>query len=74
MSTAELRLCLIERITQANEETLLKLIGLLNAEDKDWWNNLSEEDKASVERGLQQADKGNFVSHDDAMKVFDKWK
>jgi predicted transcriptional regulator len=39
----------------------------------DWWDDLSEAAKASIERGLQDAKNGQLTPHDEVMKKYGKW-
>ncbi len=41
---------------------------------KDWWDDLSEEDKNLVLESETEYNKGNFISHSNLMKDFEKWK
>ncbi|MFW5804195.1 MAG: hypothetical protein ACOCWG_03070 [bacterium] len=40
---------------------------------KDWWNEISNEEKAEIKQGIQDIETGNFVSHDEAMTNARKW-
>lgn len=40
---------------------------LFSQEDGDWWDSLGDAEKASIERGIAQADAGNLTSHKDVM-------
>ncbi len=42
-------------------------------EAQDWWLNTDEKDKEDIEEGLNQLDKGDFISHDEVMKNPRKW-
>jgi predicted transcriptional regulator len=42
-------------------------------EDADWWERTSAAEKASIKRGIAQADAGKGISHEEAMKPFGKW-
>jgi len=34
---------------------------------KDWWNEISDEEKAEIEEGIAQADRGELIPHDEIM-------
>jgi len=58
-----------------NEMLLEEAKVLLEAGDKkDWWNELSEEDKNLIMESEVQYGKGDFISHEELMKRFDEWK
>ncbi|RZJ99636.1 MAG: hypothetical protein EOO46_22425 [Flavobacterium sp.] len=50
-----------------------KLIDLKKQENKDWWNFISETEKQSVEKGLQDAETGKLNSHSKAKELYGKW-
>jgi len=58
----------------AKDSFIEKVKTLLLKENVDWWNELSEEEKAEIEEGLKQIENGEFVSHGSVMKQFEKWK
>lgn len=40
----------------------------------DWWDEISAEERAEIEEGLVQADKGELVPHKEVMlKYYKKW-
>ena len=47
---------------------------LLSSSVKDWWEELTPEDKNMVMESEEQYQKGNFVSHQELMKEFEEWK
>jgi hypothetical protein len=52
---------------------LNKTIDLKKQENKDWWNSISENEKQSIEKALQDADAGKLNSHSKAKQLYDKW-
>jgi predicted transcriptional regulator len=66
---------LIEWLSKINDESLIEKIMLLkeNFKDDDWWQEISEEEKASIERGLEDSAKGHVISHDSVKKNYEKW-
>lgn len=58
----------------ADEKVVRMIYAMLevNAE-KDWWDDLSDEAKASIERGLKDAETGNVTPHKEVMKKYKKW-
>lgn len=82
MSTIELKNkahSLIETINDS--ETLQAIIILLRnneeVKDKDWYDDLSESDKKSIQTGLNQANKKEFVSEqsvrNEVNELFEKY-
>lgn len=41
--------------------------------EKDWWDNISAEEKSEIEVGLGQAHSGELVSNEEALKNARKW-
>ncbi|WP_433765228.1 hypothetical protein [Flavobacterium ginsenosidimutans] len=62
-----------ELVKVEDERVLEKLELVLKANQNDWFDELSELEKAEIQIGLDQAEKGEVVSHEDVMKRFSKW-
>lgn len=45
-----------------------------NRQVKDWWDELTEEDKNLVMESEAEYEKGNFTSHKELMQQFEAWK
>lgn len=39
----------------------------------DWWDEISDEEKAEINEGIYQADKGELISHNEMKKSYSKW-
>jgi predicted transcriptional regulator len=50
------------------EEVLLYIELLLSKNDQDWYDNLSKDQKESIERGLNDIKNGNVFTHDSVME------
>jgi predicted HAD superfamily phosphohydrolase YqeG len=58
-----------------NEIVLAEVKDLLKSEEiKDWWEDLTSEDKNLVMESEMQYEKGNFISHDKLVQQFEEWK
>ncbi|MBI2729186.1 MAG: hypothetical protein HYX40_00260 [Sphingobacteriales bacterium] len=65
MSKEALRKEVKKYVDNADERTLKIVHAMLEAEqDFDNWNELPAELKASISRGLKQADEGNVIPHE----------
>lgn len=63
---------LIEWITNIQDIKLInKLVKI--AEDSDWWDYISEAEKASIERGLKDIAEGRVVEHSEVRKIYEKY-
>jgi len=73
MSTVELKLSLHQLIDGVSDNSVLEAVYTLLSkatanQEEDWYNLLSEEEKASIERGLDDLKNGRIVSHEVAAK------
>jgi len=50
-----------------------KIVELKAGADQDWWNNLSDEERISIEVGLANADNGKLNPHTKAKALYEKW-
>lgn len=50
-----------------------KLMSLRKQQNKDWWNLISEDERSSIEKGLEDANKGNLQAHSKAHDIYGKW-
>jgi len=77
MSTQILKekLELIQWVSSLEDHSIIKkLMDFRARESPDWWDELSDIEKAEIKEGLEQADRGEIISHDTVMKSFEKWK
>ena len=55
---------LVQLILNINKPALLDKIKQLLIQETDWWDELSEEQKDSIEVGLEQANRGETLTHE----------
>lgn len=61
-------------IDTADEKTVKMIHAMLEVDqENDWWDELSDEARASVERGLKDGEAGRVIPHEVAMKKYQKW-
>ena len=59
---------MVEKIMASNDEALLEEVKqLLGLADGDFWNDLPELTKQSIQRGLEQSKKGETLPHEKMM-------
>lgn len=64
------KLELIQWLSTIEDLSILnKIINLKKQENKDWWNLISENEKQSIEKGLQDADAVKLNSHSKAKEL-----
>ncbi|NJB81927.1 hypothetical protein [Wenyingzhuangia aestuarii] len=74
MNIQNTKIELIQWLTTLNDKSLIeKILELRKSETADWWNEISESEKKSIEKGIIDADNGNLNSHSEARKVYEKW-
>ena len=74
MNIESTKLELMHLLLQTQKESLLaKLKKVFEEEQTDWWYDLSEQEQQDIEIGIAQADKGEYIEDQEAMKRFKKW-
>lgn len=69
-----IKLELIQWLATLEDNSILqKILDLRNDQARDWWNEISEEEKASIEKGMNDANKGNIKPHSEAYKIYEKY-
>lgn len=65
---------LIQWLTTLEDSALIqKIIELRKNETKDWWNDIADEEKKSIELGLADAENGKLKPNSAAKKIYGKW-
>ena len=71
MSTAELKSNLYKLIDSINDSKTLQSIYTLiknkGVSETDFWDELSDEQKAEIEEAIAEADRGELISHEEVM-------
>lgn len=67
------KLSLINWISSLKDEGLLKRIDSIRSEESNWWEQISNEERAEIELGLLQLDKGEYIPHEQVMKKYSRW-
>lgn len=65
---------LIQWLSTLDDSAIIeKIVALRKKESVDWWNSISEQEKISIEKGLEDANSGKLNSHSNARKLYEKW-
>ena len=65
---------LIQWVTTLDDPGMIqKLIDLRQNESKDWWYEISEAERNSINKGIAEADKEVLKPHSEARKIYEKW-
>jgi len=70
------KLSLIEWISQINDKSIISKLRRIqeeHVESEDWWNELNQAEKESIERGLKDIDAGRVHSHETVQKLYGKY-
>lgn len=68
------KLDLILWLTTLEDESIIKkLVEFRRKETKDWREQISEEEKKSINKGIEEADNNEVKPHSEARKVYVKW-
>ncbi len=68
------KLELIQWLSTIEDSSIIeKIMDLRKEESKNWWNSISESEKESIEKGLNDADAGKLNPHSSARKLYEKW-
>lgn len=73
MNLATRKYNFIQELSNVDESLLEKLELLVKASKKDWYSEMSAEEKEEIEIGISQADNNELLSHSTVMDKFKKW-
>ena len=77
MSAAELKSTLHKLIVETDDVNVLakikEIFFALKSDTVDWADLISDQEKKMIETGLEQADKGSLISHDQVRNRIDEW-
>lgn len=70
----EEKLDLIRWLSTIEDEAIIKdLIEFRKKKRSDWWDDLASDEKSSISKGIEEADRENLEPHSKARKIYDKW-
>jgi predicted transcriptional regulator len=67
---------LIEWIAKIEDSEILEKIKSIQTayiETHDWWDDISQQDKDSIKRGIIDFEEGRIQSHESAKKSYEKY-
>ena len=68
------KLNLIKWLTEVTEPSVIRrFLALKNSEASDWWDEIDADEKAEIEQGLAEADRGELIPHKEVMAKYQKW-
>lgn len=77
MDVIELRADLHNMIDKISDSNILNAVKTLLSgkaiKQEDWWDTISEEERAEIEQGLAETDRGELLPHEEVMAKYKKW-
>jgi hypothetical protein len=74
MNIASTKLELVKRLLETDDKDVIKYIkAIFDSHEENWLEELPDEVKASIERGLDDAKKGKVKPHSEFRKKYQKW-
>lgn len=73
MGYEAIKLELIEWLIGLEDEDVINYLNVVKESDihhNDWWNDLTDEQKAGINRGLKDIDEGKTVTHEDVKQRY----
>jgi uncharacterized protein HemY len=65
---------LIQWLTTLDDKSLLQqILDIRKNQTKDWWYEISDSERTSIEQGISDAENGKLNSHSEAHKIYEKW-
>lgn len=65
---------LIQWLSTIEDESIIKkLLEFRRKETKDWWEQISEDEKKSINKGIEEADNNELKPHSETRKIYEKW-
>jgi ABC-type cobalamin/Fe3+-siderophores transport system ATPase subunit len=55
------------------KKTVLTVVKTFAGEQKDWWDEVSEEQQQAIDKALEEMKAGKLTPHADVMKSYGKW-
>jgi hypothetical protein len=69
------KLEIIKWVTGLKDSDSIEKLKMLRANPKksDWWNEITEEEKIAIDKGLADIKAGRVKPHKEARKLYEKW-
>jgi hypothetical protein len=64
---------LIGWLSHIQDEEIISKIESIQGLEIDWWRRISDEEKAEIDEGLSQLDRGDSKTHEEVMSKYSKW-
>jgi len=55
------------------KKTILSVVKTFMDDQKDWWDEISEEQQKAIDKSLAELKSGKVTPHEEVMKKYKKW-
>jgi predicted transcriptional regulator len=62
------KLELVQLILNTEKPSILQKVEDVFKKKADWWDEISEDERKSIEKGLAEANRGELIPHEQVMK------
>lgn len=74
MDIQDKKIELIQWLSTLDDKSIIeKIMKLRESEKVDWWEHISDQEKKSIEQGMEDAASGRMKPHSEAKKLYGKW-
>ncbi len=75
LSIEKEKLEIIKWVTSLKDDSAIERLRLLkeNSNKRDWWNEITDEEKSAIDKGLADIKAGRIKPHKEAKKLYAKW-
>lgn len=71
MSTEALKLELIEWLARLSDSAIIEQLKIVkDSSEKDWWLDLTDEQKSGILRGLKDSEEGRVTPHEEVKRKY----
>ncbi len=63
----------LPQLNVKQKQTVLTVVKTFMEEQKDWWDEISEEQQKAIDKSLTEMKAGKLTPHDEVMKKYKKW-
>ena len=69
------KLEIIKWVTGLKDNTAMEKLRMLRENPKklDWWNEITDEEKTAIDKGLADIKAGRVKPHKEVKKLYEKW-
>ncbi|MDH7462237.1 hypothetical protein QEG73_13145 [Chitinophagaceae bacterium 26-R-25] len=63
----------LPKLNDMQKRTVLTVVKTFMQEQKDWWDEIGEEQQQAIDKALLDVKEGRLRTHDDVMKKYKRW-